>query len=170
MSAHAIRLLVPTLLLCVALGAVLWLRGGTEQGNAQPTDAPTQTRAPSRATYTGTLRGVTLTLEVVQTPEEQQRGLSGRDALSEDYGMLFAYTRDEYYGFWMPDMHFAIDILWLNHAKEVVHIEHGVSPDSYPAVFRPDVPARYVLEVSAGWATLHGVEEGDTLSVEGLAL
>lgn len=171
MNTHTVRLVALALLFCTLTFAVYaWLRDTTEYDNQQPAAVSAPQNVPAQTTYAGALRGVPLTLEVVQTPEEQRRGLSGRPILPEGHGMLFVYTRDELYGFWMPDMHFSIDILWLNHKKEVVHIAHRVPKDSYPTVFRPDVPARYVLEVPAGWAEMNGIQKGDVLSVEGLAL
>jgi uncharacterized membrane protein (UPF0127 family) len=66
----------------------------------------------------------------------------------------------------MPDMHFSIDIIWFNTEMRAVHIAEQVSPESYPTIYTPDEPARYVLEVPAGWVAEHGIAEGDTLVLD----
>jgi hypothetical protein len=64
--------------------------------------------------------------------------------------MLFVFEKPGRYGFWMPDMHYPIDILWLDDQYSVVAAARSVAPESYPDTFMPPVPARYVLETSPG--------------------
>lgn len=90
--------------------------------------------------------------EVVKTPEEIRRGLSGRENLLSDHGMLFVFSSPGRHGFWMKEMKFPIDIIWLDENKKIIHIERRVQPETYPAVFYPDAPALFVLEVEAGFA------------------
>ena len=82
------------------------------------------------------------------------------EGLTEGEGMLFVFETDDLHSFWMRDMLFSIDILWIAMDGTVVHIEPSVSPDSFPQTFTPPTPARYVLEVPAGFATEHGIEVG----------
>jgi len=107
--------------------------------------------------------GNTVHVTIVDTPEARTKGLSGQGGLAEDEGMLFVFERDGKHSFWMKDMQFSIDILWISSAMRVVDIETRVSPQSYPKSFTPDSPARYVLEVPAGYTEKHGVKEGDML-------
>ena len=58
--------------------------------------------------------------------------------------------------FWMKDMNFAIDMIWLDKDRQIVTIQSNVSPDSYPKSFCPDKPAQYVLEVNSGFAKQSG--------------
>ncbi len=109
------------------------------------------------------LADTVLEVKVVSTNEERRRGLSGVVGLEPDEGMFFVFDSDGYYGIWMKDMLFSIDILWLNSNKEIVHIESFVDPDTYPTVFKPDKPARYVLEVNAGFVVKHKINVGDTI-------
>ena len=103
----------------------------------------------------------TVQATVVETPAERQRGLSGREGLAPDEGMLFIFPADGEYGFWMKDMRFSIDILWLAAEGTIVSITENVSPDTYPQSFEPTQQARYVLELPAGYAAAHSVEVGD---------
>ncbi len=91
-------------------------------------------------------------------------GLSGRDGLSKKSGLLFVFNQDAYYPFWMKDMSFAIDMIWINADKKIVHIEHVVQPDTYPQTFASPEPARYVLEVASGIAKEFKLEKGDGLN------
>jgi uncharacterized membrane protein (UPF0127 family) len=93
------------------------------------------------------------TVEVVETNEEKARGLSNRESINSDAGMLFVFEKPSVENcFWMKDMRFSIDMVWLNEQKEVVTVVENVSPGTYPAEFCPSEPAKYGLEVRAGRA------------------
>jgi hypothetical protein len=136
-------------------------------GRAEPA-APAAADAAPRARVT---IGVHLIdAEVADTPARQQRGLSGRPSLPAGQGMLFVYAEPQQRGFWMPDMHFDIDIVWIR-AGRIVHVEsdvpHAVSGPL--PVYRPSEPADLVLEVAAGTAQRLGWRVGDAVLVERLA-
>jgi uncharacterized membrane protein (UPF0127 family) len=103
-----------------------------------------------------------LRVEVADTEAARERGLSGRDNLAEGSGMLFVFPKDDQAGIWMKEMKFSIDVIWLDASGTVITIAPTVSPDTYPQAFYPAKPARYILEVPAGFAEAHGVAEGDT--------
>lgn len=88
------------------------------------------------------------------------QGLSGRAALAAGEGMLFVFERSDYWGIWMKDMRFSIDIVWLDEEGRVVGLEAEAAPGSYPDVFVPPLRARYVLELPAGAAARYGLAEG----------
>lgn len=100
-------------------------------------------------------------VELATTTATQARGLSGRTALAPGHGMLFVFEKPDRYGFWMKEMNFAIDILWIDAAKKIVHIVERVPPESYPKIFIPDVPAQFVLEVPAGFVVENKIRVGD---------
>lgn len=104
-------------------------------------------------------------IEVADTPEKRTQGLSGRESIADNYGMLFIFSEPAYHGFWMKDMRVPIDIIWISSTGTIVHIEHELSPDTYPDVFTPPSPARYVLETRAGYAREHDWEEGTQLDL-----
>ena len=115
-----------------------------------------------RSAYpTLTLGGTEIKLELAQTDEEQELGLSYRDSLPEDTGMLFVYTQDARPSFWMKGMNFPLDIIWLDKNWEIVGYEDGVAPDTYPKTFPAPAPIRYVLEVNAGFVDKHSLKVGD---------
>jgi uncharacterized membrane protein (UPF0127 family) len=104
-----------------------------------------------------------LTLEYATSSEARALGLGNRTSVPDGHGMLFAFPRDDYYGFWMKDTLVPLDMFWLDAQGHVVFIVSDVSPDTYPHVFYPSVPARYVLETAAGFAEAHGIGEGTLL-------
>ena len=106
-----------------------------------------------------------LQVEIVQTAEQKITGLSHRPTLAEGRGMLFIFDTDDTHGIWMKDMQFPIDIIWIDAAMKVVHIEKSVAPDTYPQAFTSPTPARYVLEVPAKY-TEGRIAVGDTVTLE----
>ena len=107
--------------------------------------------------------GVAIAVQLARTPAEQEKGLSGRLALPDGEGMLFVFDRPDRYGFWMRDMHFAIDIVWIDNNWRIVDITHELTPESYPNTFAPSAPALYALEVPAGSALRYSWKVGDSV-------
>lgn len=90
------------------------------------------------------------TLDVAKYEATRTRGLSGREGLLLDTGMLFVFDTANYHSFWMRGMLFPIDIAWLDDGWCIVHMVSNVSPETYPETFAPSRPARYVIELNAG--------------------
>ncbi len=111
----------------------------------------------------GEFGGVSLRIEYATTPEARERGLGDRTEIQKDYGILFVFPKDDYYGFWMKNMLVPIDIFWLNAQGQVVYIASDVATSTYPNVFYPTTPARYVLETVAGFVSEHDIKVGSEL-------
>ncbi len=90
-------------------------------------------------------------VEVASSEALRERGLSGRASLPLDAGMWFVLPSADQHGFWMKDMNFAIDLIWVRADREVIKVEH-LPPcgDFYCPTHFPPEPAAYVLEVNAG--------------------
>ncbi|MDB5186103.1 MAG: hypothetical protein JWL85_626 [Candidatus Saccharibacteria bacterium] len=99
------------------------------------------------------------------TPEARQQGLSGHPGLKDNETMVFVFDKLEVQCFWMKDMKFGLDMIWLDDQKKIVAIEQNVSPDTYPQTFCPDAQARYVVEVNAGTANKLGLGLGQTVKL-----
>ena len=106
-------------------------------------------------------------VELAVEPEERIRGLSGRAALSPGTGMLFVYDIESRFRFWMREMEFPLDIVWIGAGCQVVDIsvnvpppEPGTSLADLPR-YSPGVPALYVLEINGGEAEALGLGVGD---------
>ena len=111
------------------------------------------------------IAGQTVYVSIADTEELRAKGLGGRSGLASDEGMLFIFPDEGKYPFWMKDMKFAIDILWLSNTGTVLYVQPDISPDTYPQSFAPDKPARYVLEVPAGYTTEHHITVGDRANI-----
>lgn len=102
-------------------------------------------------------------VEIADTAHERQQGLSGRPSLSTGKGMLFLFPAPDRYGFWMKNVAFPLDILWIARGR-VVGIEERVPTvplGEDPPLYYPAEPVMHVLEVPAGWADEHGIKPGD---------
>ena len=102
-------------------------------------------------------------VELADTPQARVKGLSGRESLPAGTGMLFVFPEKAKHRFWMPDMNFPIDIIWITDGQ-VVGVEHEVSPvfnPDEPVFYLPPVPVEYVLEVNSGVAKEAQIKIGD---------
>ncbi len=114
-----------------------------------------------------TIRGRRVAVELAITPAEQQLGLGQRDALARDTGMLFLYEKAGFYRYWMKDMRFDIDIVWIRDDRivdishRVPHVTGGTGPTVSPMELTDTV-----LEVPAGYAIAQGWQIGQPVEVE----
>lgn len=104
-----------------------------------------------------------INVRLAATEAERNRGLSDTPGLSDNEGMLFIFEKPDFYGFWMKDMLFSIDIVWVSEDLEAVHIEKALSPETFPKIFQPKERALYALEVKSGLTEKLGLELGDKL-------
>jgi hypothetical protein len=116
---------------------------------------------PGYQTSTVQIDGTAIRVAIADTSALQELGLGNRDSLPMGEGMLFVFGVDKEYAFWMKDMRFSIDMVWLSATGSIVYMAQNVSPATYPEDFVPTAPARYVLELPAGYALEHGIKVGD---------
>lgn len=103
-------------------------------------------------------------VEIVKTTAGRAQGLSGRESLCSDCGMLLDFSQLDYHGIWMKEMKFDLDLLWIADGK-IIGITGNVP---YPSpgqinlpVYQPPFSVNAVLEVSSGWASRNGIKVGD---------
>lgn len=106
------------------------------------------------------INDTSIAVEVADTSEAREKGLSGRDFLPDGEGMMFVFDKSDKYGFWMKDMKFAIDIIWIDNQFRIIGIEREVSPKTFPQAFYPNQPIRYVLELPAGAVDKYNIVVG----------
>lgn len=138
-----------SLLLLVVIGAY-WLYSSSAKPLSEQPQAPAQ---------------VAFTWEIVTTSTEQARGLSGRNDIPQNYGMLFVFENKDSYGFWMKDMLTSIDMIWLSDTGIILGITENVAPESFPQAYYPPEPVRYVLETKVGEADRQGWIVGTDLEL-----
>lgn len=120
---------------------------------------------PQRLVREITVGDAQVSVEIASTEIAREQGLSDRTSLPLGQGMLFIFERPDYWGIWMKDMRFPIDILWLGQEGTVVGVEASVTPDTYPRIFYPTTPALYVVELPAGFAAAHNVSVGSRVAL-----
>jgi uncharacterized membrane protein (UPF0127 family) len=100
-------------------------------------------------------------LEVVSNNKERERGLGGRESLCENCGMLFDFKNPGKYSFWMKDMKFTLDIIWIS-GNEIVYIAKDVSPN-YQETIISQTSADKVLELNGGTCEKFNFKIGDKI-------
>ncbi|NTV40973.1 MAG: DUF192 domain-containing protein [Candidatus Moranbacteria bacterium] len=118
----------------------------------------------SRKTVSLVVAGHSFNVEIAEDEDEKSIGLGGRQSLCTDCGMLFVFNKPGKYAFWMKDMLFSLDILWIKD-KKVVFIEKNISFDSGNK-FVSSENADSVLEINAGIVDSFGIRIGDFITVQ----
>jgi hypothetical protein len=93
------------------------------------------------------VNGLVLIADIAATDEQRTKGLSVKDSLAENEAMLFVFNNEGEHTFWMKNMKFPIDIIWIDADKTVVHIEHS-------------------LQTVGGFAEKHGIAKGTPVDFE----
>ena len=114
------------------------------------------------------IRDVTIRAELATTPAERSQGLSDRETLAPDAGMLFVYDAETTPSFTMRRMRFPLDFIWISAGRRVVDLTQDVPPPAAPGQevdgLRPASAVQYVLEVNAGLVEEAGISVGDEVS------
>lgn len=103
-----------------------------------------------------------------KTEKEKQIGLSARTSIADTQGMIFIFDKPDTYGFWMKNMKFSIDIIYLKD-KKIVTIFPSVpfpkDPTEELKIYTPSEPADTVLEFKAGTAQKYNFKVGDSATI-----
>jgi uncharacterized protein len=105
-----------------------------------------------------------ISVDTAFTETEREQGLSGTDPIPKDHGLLFIFQEPDRYGFWMKDMNYPIDIIWISGEGRIVSTKEGATPESFPETFFSEEPSLYVLETLAGFVKENGIKIGDIVS------
>ncbi len=110
-------------------------------------------------------------IDLVDNPIKRELGLSYRKSMCVDCGMLFIFPKEDFYSFWMKDMNFDIDIIFIDSDKKVVNIFSDVKKAGYnknepgkSEEISNTYSAMYVLELNAGKSSEKNIKIGDTIS------
>ena len=112
----------------------------------------------------------TLGVAIADSAEEWSHGLSGRERLAEDEGMLFVFADQARRSFWMRQMRFPLDMLFIRNGRVSELFPRVPAPgegqDGREIRVQSQEPADWVLEVNSGWTQEHGVKVGDEVSIQ----
>ena len=113
-----------------------------------------------------TSTGEKIPVEVADTLKIRSLGLGRRTSLKKDWGMLFVFEKRKPHRFWMKDMQFPLDIIWLDNHR-IVHIIYNAQPINSmvePEVMTSPVPVNFVLEIAAGRAAKLQLKTGQRMN------
>lgn len=160
---------IPLLFLVLFVFSILIITTLSKLG--VPTSNPTPRGTPIPEKFI-VINDQKIFVEIVDTPSKRKAGLSNRERLGNNHGMLFDFGEKIQTSFWMKDMRFAIDIIWIEDGK-IVQIDKDVqpepnTPDSELKHYFPNSIINYVLEVNAGTAEKHNFTVGDAVDFSNL--
>lgn len=111
----------------------------------------------------------TFSVEVATSSAQLQLGLSGKKSLPQNQGMLFIFKTPDRYPFWMKNMQFPLDMLFMNNNKIVTIFQNVPIPQKGKTnlpVYVPTEPADKVLEINAGLVKKYGFKKGDSVTIK----
>ena len=111
--------------------------------------------------------GFIINIDIALTDKQKQDGLSIRNNMQENEGMIFVFKEPKQQSFWMKGMKFPIDIIWLDANLSIVHIQKSLQPcESFISCpsYRPSSNALFVLETVSGFADSHDLKIGKKIN------
>lgn len=127
----------------------------------QPDDIIIPFRKDGTLTFTRDREDVAMIdIEIAESDSARTRGLMQRTSLPEMSGMLFIFAREELQSFWMGNTPLALDLIFVDSDLRIVDIDKYNKPYNSASIVS-DSPARYVVEVPAGFTDMHGISESD---------
>ena len=106
-----------------------------------------------------------IVLEISNSDREKVSGLSYRKSLCDYCGMLFVYKEPAVNNFWMREMNFPLDIIWLDENKKIIYIEENLKPETFPKTFGPKGSSMYVLEFNENFVKENNMKLGDKINL-----
>ncbi len=163
------RILAVAIILALGLSIYIAMRPSTsQQSNTSALQFSAAESDSLQITHLVTVGDRVYTVEVASTAEQQAQGLSNRGSMPEASGMLFPFRPAQIVSFWMKDMRFNLDLIWIANGR-VIGIERDVpkpSPSTEPQnlpTYSPPAPVDYVLELNAGQGRFFSI--GDEVTV-----
>lgn len=111
-------------------------------------------------------KGIDIQVRVANSEKTRELGLSHFKNIPSNQGMLFVFPQMGIYPFWMKNMNFPIDILWIDKNNNIVDRVINIDPSSYPKTFIPKENALYVLEIPAYTADDYGFLVGSSVIIK----
>lgn len=127
----------------------------------------------SEKTATATINNHRFNLFIAKTNKEKEVGLSEKNSIDNDQGMIFVFDKPDFYSFWMRNMKFSIDIIFVN-KNRIVTISPDANPSTDPSktenltIYKPEDPADTIIEIKGGLSSSYGFKKGQEVKIEGL--
>lgn len=115
-------------------------------------------------------------VEAVKTDTEKQTGLTKYRNITNNQGMLFIFDNPLIVNFWMKNMKFPIDMIFIKDDTIVSIVEKApiLTKEEETAAhdcqtvtcYKPTEPINYVLEVNSGLVSKNKIKIGDKVKIE----
>lgn len=153
-------------LLLVVLGLLIFGGGFSSMGFVSQKGGQSTSSEISSGVVSVKSKNFKVNAEYALTEPQRTKGLSGRDSLLIGQGLLFVFEQKGKYTFWMKDMKFPIDIIWIGDDKKIAYVTQNALPepgksDKDLTRYSPNVDSKYVLEINAGLAAANNLQVGD---------
>ncbi|KKQ66763.1 MAG: hypothetical protein US86_C0003G0006 [Candidatus Daviesbacteria bacterium GW2011_GWA2_38_24] len=151
---------IQVILLIIAVLGSMWYLFNESQlvGLSNSSSTPKQVK----------INNTVINIEVANSKDERAKGLSGRDSLSVDSGMLFLFEKYGKYRFWMKDVKFPLDLIFIKDETIVDILENVPTVSENEAsipIYEPVGEVDKVLEVNAGFARPKNIKPGDVIEL-----
>ncbi len=108
-------------------------------------------------------------IEIANTEKSRSLGLSGRTSINKNQGMLFVFPSPSNYLFWMKEMNFPLDFVWIDGDK-VVDVTQNVPKQANSdlnslTTFTAKSPFDKVVELYAGTVEADNIKIGDIIKL-----
>jgi uncharacterized protein len=125
---------------------------------------------PLKGTLTVTIDNHVFKVAKAASQKEREIGLSETKSISQDQGMLFLFDKPDYYPFWMKNMEFSIDIIYISNDTIVTIKENAQPPKNKEnsIIYTPAKPSDKVLEIQSGLSKKYNFKNGDKVKYENL--
>jgi uncharacterized protein len=108
-------------------------------------------------------------VEVAKDPKAQQIGLTKYTSMKDNQGMLFVFDKPDFHSFWMKNMKFPLDIIYIDGDTIVFIVENAQPADieeENPTIYKPEAAADKVLEIQKGLVIKYNFKKGDKVKIE----
>ena len=113
---------------------------------------------------------VKINADYAETQEKQEKGLMGKQSLPKNSGMIFIFPDEKIRKFWMKNTLIPLDLIFINtngRISEIITIEPCRNDTEMCPAYISKEPARFAIEVNAGFAVKNRIIEGDILEISG---
>lgn len=147
-------------LLLIIIGGFVLVLNYSKQGNAPLFKKPA----------TVVINNQSFKVMIASSQKEREIGLSETKSMSDNQGMIFLFDKPDYYSFWMKNMKFPIDIIYISNDTIVTVINNAqlIKDKENPAIYSSTAPADKVLEIKAGLSEKYKFKNGDKVTYENL--
>lgn len=124
---------------------------------------------PKTKTVSIKLGNIKYDFEIAKTISQKSIGLSGRTSLCKNCGMIFIYSSEGIYPFWMKDTLIPLDMIWLDKTGKIITYHNAQPEPNIPLTklknYANSTPAKYILEINSGDFTKLNLKIGGIINL-----